>query len=98
MRVVLAVKRGRASAGDLLQRAQRRLQGDGHSVADGLRVVRHRVTGALARPERSHEMKISYFVWSCYNKGGLMPRHVLPQGLVTVWSQPWKVSPNERIN
>ena len=41
--------RGRASAGNLLQGAQRCLQGDCHSVADGLRVVCHRVTGTLGK-------------------------------------------------
>lgn len=43
---------GGASTGDLLQRAQRGLQGDGHRVADGLRVVRHRVTGTLGKQTR----------------------------------------------
>lgn len=35
------------SAGNLLQGPQGRLQGHIHSVADGFRVVWHRVTGAL---------------------------------------------------
>lgn len=51
---------GGASTGDLLQRAQRGLQRDGHSVADGLRVVGHRVTGALGKPERAHEKERSH--------------------------------------
>ncbi len=42
-------KGGGASAGNLLQGAQRCLQGDCHSVADGLRVVCHRVTGTLGK-------------------------------------------------
>lgn len=49
---------GRASAGDLLQRAQRGLQGDRHRVADGLRVVRHRVAGTLGKQsEESQRVK-----------------------------------------
>lgn len=40
---------GRASAGNLLQSAQRCLQGHRHSVADGLGVVCHRVTGTLGK-------------------------------------------------
>ena len=40
---------GGASTGNLLQRAQCCLQGDCHSVADGLGVVCHRITGTLGK-------------------------------------------------
>lgn len=59
MCVALRGRGGRASAGNLLQGAQRRLQGDCDSVADGLRVVRHRVTGTLGQ-KKTKRLKECY--------------------------------------
>lgn len=57
---------GRASAGDLLQRAQRGLQGDRHRVADGLRVVRHRVAGTLGKQREESQTNAALGVSKCF--------------------------------
>jgi hypothetical protein len=60
------------SAGNLLQGAQGCLQGHIHSVADGFRVVWHRVTSALQRQGRCtfyHSLSLKKFIVRPSRKG-----------------------------
>lgn len=97
--------RGWTSAGNFLQGAQRRLEGDRHRVADGFWVVCHWVTGALRRKDgktfKRYRAKAGTRLQTllvCITKWGCFKQQQISRNIQHLCYNEWGVKPNIEQN